>query len=151
METRIWNTDIPLPEILRQYYERKDPGTGTVVIHAGQVKVPGKVKPAMDHVVLEPCVEDPTGGLARIGQSALGRFEISRVQIHHRLGRVSPGGHVLVVLVSSPKRGPAFDACRWVVDEIKREEVIRLVEVEQATGDEKAARRKDDRTDQHND
>jgi len=143
METRIWNDDIPLPEILRQYYERKDPGTGTVVIHAGQVKLPGKVKPAMDHVLLEPCVEDPAGGLARIRQSALVRFEVSRVQIHHRLGRVFPGGHVLVVFVSSPKRGPAFEACRWVVDEIKREEVIRLVEVEHGTGDERAAGQRD--------
>ena len=128
MNAKIWEGKIPLHEILESYYRNEDSSTGTVVIHAGRVKLPGKVKPDMTHVVLEPMVDDPADGLRRIGNQAENRFPVNRVQIHHRHGKARPGENLLVVIVSTGKRGPAFDACRWVVDEIKKEEIIRLIE-----------------------
>jgi len=130
VEAKTWELEIPLTEILGSYCSKEDPATGTVVIHAGRVKLPGKVKAGMTHVFLEPCVDNPGEGLSRIGKEAGKRFRINRVQVHHRLGRALPGEYLLVVLASAVTRGPAFDACRWIVDEIKREKIIRLVEME---------------------
>ena len=130
MEAKIWELEIPLAEILKTYCEEEDPLTGTVVIHAGRVKLPGKVKAGMTHVLLQPCVNDPGKGLSGIGKEAMERFGITRVHVHHRLGRALPGEYLLVVFASAVTRGPAFEACRWIVDEIKREGIIRLVEME---------------------
>jgi len=128
MDANIWAGKIPLYEILESYYGTEDPSTGTVVVHAGRVKLPGKEKPGMTHVLLEPMVDDPVDGLRRIGELAGNRFPVNRVQIHHRLGKARPGENLLVVMVSADKRGPAFEACHWVVDEIKKEKIIRLIE-----------------------
>lgn len=130
VEAKIWKKGIPLPEIVDSYSREEDDATGTVVIHAGRVKLPGKFEAGMTHVILEPLVSDPGEGLSGIGRSAAERFGAGRVHIHHRVGQALPGEHILVVLVSAVRRAPAFDACRWIVDEIKKEKVIRLVEKE---------------------
>lgn len=129
MEAKTWKGKIPLHEILDSYNETEDPATGTVVVHAGRVKLPGKVKAGMSHVVLEPVTDDPVEGLRYTGEQAMKQFPINRVQIHHLLGKASPGENLLVVLTSATRRGPAFDACRWIVDEIKKEGIIQLVEI----------------------
>ncbi len=128
MEAKIWNGRIPLDGIMESFSRREDPSTGTVVIHAGRVKLPGKVETGMTHVILDPVMNDPIDGLLRAGEQAISRFPVNRVQIHHRLGKALPGEYLLLVLVSAIRREPAFDACRWIVDQIKKEEIIRLVE-----------------------
>jgi molybdopterin synthase catalytic subunit len=130
MEAKICKQTIPLTGILKSLSRREDPSTGTVVIHAGRVKLPGKIKAALTHAVLEPVVEDPAAGLRRICELAGDRYPVNNIEVHHRLGKALPGEYLLVVLVSAATRAPAFDACRWVVDEIKKEGIIRLVEKE---------------------
>ncbi|KAL7411652.1 Molybdopterin biosynthesis MoaE [Mrakia frigida] len=39
---------------------------------------------------------------------------------HHRLGTVDPGQTSIVIAVSSPHRREAFEACEWVLEEVKR-------------------------------
>lgn len=48
------------------------------------------------------------------------RFEIEACTVSHRLGVVPPAEPSVVVVVASHHRGPAFDACRWVMDELKK-------------------------------
>ncbi|MBI5169476.1 MAG: molybdenum cofactor biosynthesis protein MoaE [Candidatus Eisenbacteria bacterium] len=48
------------------------------------------------------------------------RFEIEACTVAHRLGEVPPAEPSVVVVVASHHRGPAFDACRWVMDELKK-------------------------------
>ncbi len=47
------------------------------------------------------------------------RFEILDAAIVHRLGRLDLGESSIAILVVSAHRTAAFDACRWIVDEIK--------------------------------
>ena len=55
----------------------------------------------------------------RIIAEALDRFEISGAAAIHRVGLLDIGDIAVWVGVSSAHRGPAFDACRYVIDEIK--------------------------------
>lgn len=48
------------------------------------------------------------------------RFDIEACTVSHRLGVVPPAEPSVVVVVASHHRGPAFDACRWAMDELKR-------------------------------
>ena len=41
------------------------------------------------------------------------------VAVRHRLGELRVGDIAVVVVVAADHRGVAFDACRWVIDELK--------------------------------
>jgi len=42
------------------------------------------------------------------------------VRIVHRLGRLAIGETSVLIVVASEHRGAAFDACRWLIDTLKR-------------------------------
>jgi len=58
--------------------------------------------------------------LERIEQEAVSRFGVASCRIVHRLGEVPVAEPSVAVLVAAVHRGPAFDACRWAMDELKR-------------------------------
>ncbi|MEP6602344.1 MAG: molybdenum cofactor biosynthesis protein MoaE [Spartobacteria bacterium] len=58
--------------------------------------------------------------LLSIAQRALARSPLRAVLIHHRIGFVPAGEASLLVCVSSGHRAEAFDASRWMVDELKK-------------------------------
>jgi molybdopterin synthase catalytic subunit len=58
--------------------------------------------------------------LREIGDEAARRFEVTRVAAWHRTGEVRIGEASVAIAVSAPHRAAAFDACRFVIEEIKR-------------------------------
>ncbi len=48
------------------------------------------------------------------------RFQIDRVAIAHRLGRLEIGETSVFIAVSAPHRAAAFEACRFAIDTLKR-------------------------------
>ena len=56
--------------------------------------------------------------LCRIAEEAETRWN-AIVAIQHRLGRVEIGEASVAVVVSTPHRAEAFDACRWCIDTLK--------------------------------
>lgn len=46
--------------------------------------------------------------------------DISRVVIHHRLGKLRVGEISVLIAVGSPHRAEAFDACRYAIDTLKQ-------------------------------
>lgn len=55
----------------------------------------------------------------RILQEALGRFEILDAACHHRAGDLALGEIAVWVGVASRHRAAAFEACRYIIDEVK--------------------------------
>ncbi len=51
---------------------------------------------------------------------ALSEFQIRDAAIVHRLGHLQIGETSVLILVASTHRAPAFDACRWLIDALKR-------------------------------
>jgi molybdopterin synthase catalytic subunit len=41
------------------------------------------------------------------------------VALAHRLGELAIGDVAVAIAITSPHRGVAFDACRWLIDELK--------------------------------
>jgi molybdopterin synthase catalytic subunit len=58
--------------------------------------------------------------LEEIEREAVRRFGVASCRIVHRLGDVPVAEPSVAVLVAAAHRGPAFDACRWAMDELKR-------------------------------
>jgi molybdopterin synthase catalytic subunit len=51
---------------------------------------------------------------------AIEHFAVRDVAIVHRLGRLVVGETSVFIAVASAHRGAAFDACRWVIDTLKK-------------------------------
>jgi molybdopterin synthase catalytic subunit len=58
--------------------------------------------------------------MREIGAQMREKFSIHRVLMIHRLGRLEVGETSVVIAVSAPHRGAAFDACRYGIDTLKR-------------------------------
>ena len=58
--------------------------------------------------------------MQRLGSDAHKRFEIAHVGIVHRTGRLEIGETSVVISVSAPHRRAAFQACEWLITELKK-------------------------------
>jgi molybdopterin synthase catalytic subunit len=47
------------------------------------------------------------------------RWSLREVLVLHRVGRVAPGDPIVLVAVWAAHRAAAFDACRYLIDELK--------------------------------
>jgi molybdopterin synthase catalytic subunit len=55
-----------------------------------------------------------------LGEEARERFGVRDVVMVHRLGRLYVGETSVLIVVASAHRGAAFDACRWLIDTLKK-------------------------------
>jgi MoaE-MoaD fusion protein len=58
--------------------------------------------------------------LEELAEQALAQFAVREVAIVHRLGRLEIGETSVLIVVASAHRGAAFDACRWLIDTLKK-------------------------------
>ena len=58
--------------------------------------------------------------LESLAEKALRQFPIRDVAIVHRLGRLEIGQTSVLIVVASAHRGAGFDACRWLIDMLKK-------------------------------
>jgi molybdopterin synthase catalytic subunit len=55
-----------------------------------------------------------------LAEKAKEQFSIRDCAIAHRLGRIEIGESSVVIVVASAHRAAAFDACRWLIDTLKK-------------------------------
>ena len=59
--------------------------------------------------------------MRELAGEAITRFGVRDVAVVHRLGRLVVGETSVLIVVASAHRGAAFDACRWLIDTLKRQ------------------------------
>jgi len=64
--------------------------------------------------------EMATRQMEALAEQALSKFAVRDVAIVHRIGRLQIGEASVAIVVAAAHRGPAFDACRWLIDTLKR-------------------------------
>ena len=57
--------------------------------------------------------------MVEIFEATVREYPIGRVRVAHRLGEVPIGEASVVVVVAAAHRGPAFEACRFLMDRLK--------------------------------
>lgn len=60
------------------------------------------------------------GEMERIASEAASRFDITSVDVVHRVGDLALGEVAVAIVVRAAHRGQAFDACRFTIDELKK-------------------------------
>ena len=58
--------------------------------------------------------------MKKIADEALQKWSIHKISIHHRTGILEIGEIPVVIAVSAAHRAAAFDACRYIIDTLKR-------------------------------
>ncbi len=58
--------------------------------------------------------------MEELAEQALKKFEVRQVSLVHRLGRLQIGETSVLIVIASAHRAAAFDACRWLIDTLKR-------------------------------
>jgi len=58
--------------------------------------------------------------LEEVGERAKKEFAIREIGIVHRLGRLEHGECSVAIVVTAAHRGPAFEACRFAIDTLKK-------------------------------
>ena len=72
---------------------------------------------AIDYSAYEPMAE---AEFARMLDEARRRWPGARIAVRHRVGEVPVGEASIGIAVATPHRAEAFEACRHVIEEVKR-------------------------------
>jgi molybdopterin converting factor subunit 1 len=97
----------------------KRPDDGAAIVFEGIVRnnTRGRRTLFLDYEAYEEmAVKEMESLIAR----ALDQFQVRDAVIIHRLGRIDIGETSVLIVVSSAHRAAAFDACRWLIDTLKR-------------------------------
>lgn len=101
------------------------PGAGAIVTFEGTVRQErrgdGVALDALDYSAYEEMAAEQLETLCRTARQ---RFDILAAHCIHRLGRIEVGAVSVAVAVAAAHRVAAFDACRWIIDELKRDAPI---------------------------
>lgn len=57
--------------------------------------------------------------LHKIAKAAHEKFGFTNLTLHHRIGFVPVAEPSLFVRVTAKHRGPAFEACQWIIEQLK--------------------------------
>jgi molybdopterin synthase catalytic subunit len=97
----------------------KRPPDGAAVIFEGVVRdnSRGRRTLYLDYEAYEAMALKQMESLAT---EARARFAVRGVSIVHRLGRLEIGETSVLIVVASAHRSPAFEACRWIIDTLKK-------------------------------
>ncbi|MDP1746387.1 MAG: molybdenum cofactor biosynthesis protein MoaE [Bacteroidota bacterium] len=88
-------------------------------IFLGQVRsdvIENKIVQSIEYTTYEEMAEEK---FHEIREAAFDKFELTCMHIYHSIGNVKAGEICLFVFVSSKHRTQAFEACRYIVEEIK--------------------------------
>jgi molybdopterin converting factor subunit 1 len=107
---------IDTPGVLARVKRGED---GTAVVFEGVVRnqTRGRRTLYLDYEAYEGMALAQMESLA---EQALKQFQVREVALVHRLGQLQIGETSVLVVVASAHRAAAFDACRWLIDTLKR-------------------------------
>jgi molybdopterin synthase catalytic subunit len=94
------------------------PGVGGIVVFEGVVRdnARGKQVRYLEYDAYEEMAEQQIRAIVTEAQQ---RWGVERVAVAHRFGRLEIGEASVIIVVASPHRGEAFDACRYIIDTLK--------------------------------
>jgi molybdopterin synthase catalytic subunit len=116
MRVEITYSAIPTTEIAAEIKAGSD---GAVCVFDGIVRDNTKGRKTL-HLDYEAYREMALEQMRGLAEEALTKFGVRDVALVHRLGRLKVGETSVLIVVASAHRGAAFDACRWLIDTLKK-------------------------------
>ena len=92
---------------------------GAVCVFDGMVRDNTRGRETL-HLDYEAYEEMALKQMSELRAQAIATFAVREVAIVHRLGRLGVGETSVLIVVASAHRGAGFEACRWVIDTLKK-------------------------------
>jgi MoaE-MoaD fusion protein len=99
--------------------EVKQGEDGAVVVFDGIVRNNTRGRRTL-FLVYEAYEEMALRQMSALAEEAVLAHGVRQVAVVHRLGRLEVGETSVLIVVSSAHRAQAFDACRWLIDTLKK-------------------------------
>jgi molybdopterin synthase catalytic subunit len=113
---RVTRDDFSVDEELERLNK---PSVGGLVTFVGTVRDTSE-SGRIERMEIEVYPEMAEKQLGVIRMEALERFGVEDVLVVHRYGDLEVGDNIVLIAVSAGHRETAFDACRYVIDELKK-------------------------------
>ena len=94
-------------------------GMGAVVTFVGIVRNESKGR-KVERIEIQVYEEMALKQLEAIRNEAMERFGVEEVAVIHRVGSLEASDNIMMIAVGASHRAEAFDACRYVLENIKR-------------------------------
>jgi molybdopterin synthase catalytic subunit len=94
------------------------PGAGGIVTFEGVVRNQARGK-QVRYLEYDVYPEMAVAQIREIVAEAEQRWGVERVAIAHRTGRLEIGEASVIIVVATPHRSEAFEACRYIIDTLK--------------------------------
>ncbi|HKV59577.1 MAG TPA: molybdenum cofactor biosynthesis protein MoaE [Ktedonobacteraceae bacterium] len=115
----------PLISITRERLDREalvaavsHASVGGIVVFEGVVRDNARGK-QVRYLEYDVYPEMAVQQIGEIVAEAKRRWGVERVAVAHRVGRLEIGEASVIIVVASPHRGEAFEACRYIIDTLK--------------------------------
>lgn len=105
-------------DVIRLQHGLEADGAGAVVSFEGRVRNYNDGR-AVNGLSYQAYVELAEAEGRRIVEEARTKFEVERISCVHRVGDLALGDVAVWAGVSAGHRAAAFDACRYVIDQVK--------------------------------
>ncbi len=109
---------IEIPPILT-FVSHPEAGGNVLFVGTVRDRTPSNGDRRTDYLVYEAYEEMALKKMNGFASEAKARWDLRAVAIVHRLGKVLPEQASIVIAVSCPHRGPAFEAAEWLIESIK--------------------------------
>jgi MoaE-MoaD fusion protein len=97
----------------------KQPEDGAAIVFEGVVRNHTRERKTL-YLDYEAYEEMALQQMETLAEQSLKEFKVRDVALVHRLGRLQVGETSVLIVVASAHRAAAFDACRWLIDTLKR-------------------------------
>ena len=97
----------------------KTRGSGCVVTFVGTVRDTSDGRP-VSRMSIEVYEGMARAQLEAIAGEAADKFGVDRVEVVHRYGDLEVGDNIVFIGVSAGHRDKGFEACRYMIDELKK-------------------------------
>jgi len=112
---RIQKEDFSVDQVLKDIHSDS---MGGIVSFVGVVRNESEGKPVVK-MEIEIYEDMAIQQLATIREYALNTFGVEEVAIIHRYGELHVSDNIMMIAVGGKHRAEAFDACRYIIEEIK--------------------------------
>lgn len=92
---------------------------GAVALFVGTVRDHSADRTGVTHLEYEAFEERVANSIGDVVAEAMERWPILAGVVEHRVGTVEVGDPAVVVAISTAHRGDAFEAARYLIDELK--------------------------------
>ena len=113
---KIQETDFSVDAVLQDLKQR---GNGAIVIFTGIVRGQNEGY-STERLEIQVYKEMALDQLQQIHDEALQQFDVHQIVIIHRIGILNVSDNIVLIAVGAGHRKEAFDACHFVLEELKK-------------------------------